>query len=285
MEVQRKASRAGGTDGFLDVWKFVHDRSGMPFADGKLEHLRQRVTRRMRQLGLRDYKDYLRRMVLASNDKEFRSLMGLITTNETSFFRDAGVLDSFVSNVLVPMAHENGSERGLRIWSAGCSTGEEPYTLSMLALDTLPSELAARVEIVATDISERALSAAWRGTYAPAAVRGLERKYIERYFEFSGDHYQVSADVRARVRFAYGNLMDDQLPTIVGPVDIIFCRNVMIYFSQRVRREVAARIEVTLNPGGYLILGSNETLHNVSDGFDAVYPDNILMYRKPGAAR
>lgn len=266
--------------GFLNVWKFVHDRSGLSFAEDRLEYLRQRIARRMRDLGLQDYEDYLQQLTFSHQDREFLKLMAELTVNETSFFREPRELEALQGSIVPKLLATRSPGEPIRLWSAGCSTGEEPYSVAMLLRELYRTAGAFKFEIVANDISKDALAAAERGRYAPARVRCLERRYLEQYFVRSDDQYEVTRMIRSYVTFQFGNLMDDHLPATVGPVDVILCRNVMIYFSQGVRRQVLRRLYSTLRQGGYLIVGHNESLHGLSEQFEPLYDNGALIYQK-----
>jgi len=280
MTTHEQTSLRQDAQGFLNVWKFVHDRSGMSFAEDKLEFLRTRIARRMKDIGAVGYADYLKHLTFSRGDREFLRLMDDLTINETSFFREPAELDALTNRVIPELLANRAPDDPIRFWSAGCSTGEEPYSLAMLLHELTRSIGPFEYEIAATDISEDALTAAQRGQYAAAVVFGMERRYLEQYFVLRDERFEVTSRLKSRVQFQFGNLMDDQLPAKIGPVDVVLCRNVMIYFSQGVRRQVIERLYSTLKPGGYLIVGHNETLHGVSEQFEHVYVDGVLIYRR-----
>jgi len=168
----------------------------------------------------------------------------------------------------------------LRIWSAGCSTGEEPYTLGIIVYETLKSLAGWNVEIIANDISEDVLHKARLGSYTGMTMRGVPAHLLSRYFIKSGDTYTVNADLKAVVKFSLINLNDPRKVALMTNMDVIFCRNVMIYFSDEVRKQIVRGFFNALTSGGYLYIGHSETLHGISKAFKLVYFKNALVYRK-----
>jgi chemotaxis protein methyltransferase CheR len=264
------------TRGFLDLWEHVHAKSGLAFAEGQLKFLSRRVQPRLLELGIKDYSAYLERV--REDEHELALLLDAVTVNDTAFNREPGPFRPFV-DLLVPTLLDR-LPRPLRVWSAGCATGEEPYTLGMLLLDRMGGDASKQVDLLATDISGRAVAQASCGIYRAAAVEQLPRAWRDSYFRPHADGYRVTDELRSLVRFEQGNLQQEQWPADTRDRDVIFCRNVMIYFSQGVRREVAARLHAALSPGGYLILGTRESLHDVGRQFTHQYVGNSLYYYK-----
>jgi chemotaxis protein methyltransferase CheR len=212
---------------------------------------------------------------------ELNALLDAVTVNDTAFWREPEPFAPFIDE-LVPALMKR-LPRSLRIWSAGCATGEEPYTLGMLLLDRLGPEAASRIDLLATDISRRALAEASRGIYRAAAVAQLPQTWRDSYFEPHSGSHRICEDLRALVRFEQGNLTEEDWPESRQNRDVIFCRNVMIYFSQGVRRKVAARLHGALSPGGCLILGAKESLHDLGPQYAHRYVDHSVIYFKPEA--
>jgi chemotaxis protein methyltransferase CheR len=268
---------------FRMIRDFIHERSGIYFAENKMYLVKNRLTKRMAELQMKSVKDYFYHVKYDVSMREFNTLMELVTTNETSFFRNEPQLLSFSDEVLPLLVQEKSRERGpknLRIWSAGCSSGEEPYTLAMIILDKLGNPAEWNIEIVANDISEQVLQKARVGEYAGITLRNVTPVMLQRFFVASGDSYRVRPEVKALVKFSHMNLNDPKKISILGNMDAIFCRNVMIYFSEEVRKQLVRGFYNILRPGGYLYIGHSETLHGISKAFKLVYFKNALVYQK-----
>src|SRR3972149_3690364 len=271
---------------FYALRDMIYKRSGIFFTDQEKYVLENRLLRHIEEGGFDDfekYVDFLRHDPL--RDKEFSSLFDLVTTKETSFFRDANQLQAFESVVLPPIvkeAEEKGCKK-LRIWSAPCSTGEEPYTLAMLLLNKFPKiqDSGWDIEIHGSDISECVLQSARRGEYNDYSIRNVPPPYLDRYFPKNGNgKYHVNPEVRGIVRLSHINLFDNLRLRIFRGMDIVFCRNVLIYFDEPAKKRVIANIYDCLSPGGYLFIGHAESLFNISRAFKLVNINNILFYQK-----
>lgn len=264
----------------------IYERSGILFPDQKKYILENRLLRRVEDSGFDDFEkyiDFLRHD--PSKDKEFSALFDIVTTNETSFFRDANQLHAFES-VVLPRIVKEVEEKGykkLRIWSAPCSTGEEPYTLAMLLLNRFPKIYNSGwdIEIHGSDISESVLNTARRGEYNDYSIRNVPPSYMDRYFTKNGSgKYHVKPEVRSMVRLSNINLFDDMRLRIFRGMNIVFCRNVLIYFDEAAKKKVIANIYDCLSPGGYLFIGHAESLFNISRAFKLVNINNIMLYQK-----
>jgi len=271
---------------FVLIRDYLHEKSGIYFAESKKYLVRNRLVKRMAELGLRTYRDYFYHVKYDTSLREFNQLMNVITTNETCFFRNEPQLMSFSDEVLPMLVDDKkrgSAPRSLRIWSAGCSTGEEPYTLAILILEKLASPAGRPVEIVANDISESVIQKARRGEYRGITLRNVPSRLLDRYFTKSNDVYRVNADVKSLVKFSHLNLSDSRKLSINSDFDVIFCRNVMIYFSDEVKRRLVRAFYNALRPGGYFYIGHSETLHGISKAFKLAYFKNALVYWKDGA--
>ena len=270
-------------DEFAMIRDFIHERSGIFFAENKMYLVKNRLQKRMEQLEIKTVRDYFYHVKYDNSQAEFSVLMDLITTNETSFYRNEPQLLSFSDEVLPVLIKDRSASRQktLRIWSAGCSTGEEPYTLAMIILERLRGQLAGwNIEILANDISEEVLQKARRGEYSGITLRNVRPELLARYFTQVGDVYRVNPEVKALVKFSYCNLNDPRKVSLMNGFDIVFCRNVMIYFSDEVKRQLVRSFFNSLQPGGYLYIGHSETLHGISKAFRLVYLKNALVYQK-----
>ena len=262
----------------------IYQTAGIFHPDNKLRLLLDRVGRRMKELkanSLREYHEHL--TVKPTRQAELVALLNEITIGETCFFRNQPQLDA-LRHIALPKILESKSKlpiRRLRIWSAGCSTGEEPYTLSMLLME----ETAVRLkdwtfEIQATDLNERSLEHAKNATYGTYSTRNLSPLYRQKYFATVGDQLQVQPTARTNITFSRLNLSDASRMTFMKSLDIIFCCNVLIYFDIASKRRVIQHFYNNLLPHGYLFLGHSESLYGVSDDFRLVHLPGATAYIK-----
>jgi chemotaxis protein methyltransferase CheR len=202
-----------------------------------------------------------------------------MTTNETSWFRDMHPFNALTTEILPDLAKRK--QTNIRIWSAACSTGQEPYSISISIHEYLkknPGALNKRVEIIATDLSPSVLEQAKSGRYEEIATsRGLSAERRDRFFIRKEDHWEVRPEISERIVFKAVNLMQNF--SGFGKFDVIFCRNVLIYFSTNLKKDVLARMAAALNPDGYLILGGSESMANYSDAFHMVRTSNTVVYK------
>ncbi|MFS8637213.1 MAG: protein-glutamate O-methyltransferase CheR [Gemmatimonadota bacterium] len=254
----------------------VHQVAGITIADGKEKMVQTRLARRVRTLGLSDFDAYLEHLERDTTGRELSELVDALTTNKTAFFREPQHF-AFLREAVLPELAARG--RPMSFWSAGCSSGEEAYTLAMVARDAVPSCDALGVRILATDISARMLRIAREAVYPESAVADVPEPYRSRYFRRvpgqATPMYRVGDEVRRMVRIARLNLLDHW--PMRGPFDVIFCRNVMIYFDHATQERLVRRFHSLLAPGGYLCVGHSESLGSLSHAFRFVRP---AIYRK-----
>ena len=214
---------------------------------------------------------------------EYEALLERLLTQETSFFRYPAVYEALQKKIL-PEVQERKvwhNPRTLRIWSAGCSTGEEPYSIAITVTDSLKFAEAWEIEILATDISRRALRHAERGLYAKRSLQHVEERHVDAHFESTKHGYQIRQRTRRMISFAQMNLAE---APYVGKLDCIFCMNVLMYFSEEHRLQILRRFYDALEPGGFFVLGHSETLSNLPMKFESVVLGDCRIYRKPVAA-
>lgn len=261
---------------FEKISQMVHRLCGICLPPGKEELVKTRLTKRLRALGLGGFTEYLEYVEGDASRQELATMIDLLTTNKTSFFREPQHFDFLCQHVLPDL---QTASRPIRLWSAGCSSGEEPYSLAMLLHEHLPDIERRDVRILATDISARMLTKAREAIYEEEAVSEVSPSLLRKYFVCVRTQptraYQVSDKVRALVRFARLNLMDAW--PMRGPFDAIFCRNVMIYFDNPTRQRLVQRYYELLRMGGYLFIGHSESLTALSHNFRYVQP---AVYRK-----
>lgn len=255
---------------FQRVRRMVYEQLGIALSDSKRQLVYGRLSRRLRALHLREFDTYLKR-VEGGDTEELQHFRNAITTNLTSFFRENHHFE-FLSRQLLPhLEFQNRASRRIRIWSAGCSTGEEPYSIAMVLMESA-AHLAQSwdVRILATDIDTNVLEHARRGVYNGERVEKLDPGRLLRWFdrEPEEDRYQVRDAIRQLVSFRDLNLISDW--PMKGPFDVIFCRNVVIYFDRETQRNIVGRMEGLQRPGDYLILGHSESLLDISTRYRLV---------------
>ena len=261
-------------------------RTGLSFAADARPSIERRLKERLAIVGVptfAEYYQYLRFNPRAS--AEWEEAIDLLTTNETYFFREDYQLRSFTSEVL-PMLHEQAqSRKRLTLWSAGCSTGEEAYTLAMLVLQSGLFDEGWEVKIFGSDISKRCIAAARRAVYGAASFRSTPPEAKRAYFIERSDGLHVAERVRSMVHFGQMNLLDSERTRLLGRIDAIFCRNVLIYFDPHARKRTIDMFHERLYQGGVLLLGHSESLLNVTTAFELLHLREDLVYRKPYGMR
>ncbi len=261
----------------------VYDYCGIFFQDDVSYMLERRLNPRLRKLEMTSFIEYYRYLRFHPQRRlEIEEIVELLTTNETYFFRESYQLKAFAEEILPELIERRGRQRRLRIWSAGCSSGEESYTIAMI-LREQPRLADWNLEVFGNDISRKMLQAARRGVYGKSSFRVIEPYYRDKYFTPADDKLRIDKSLRSITSFGQLNLLDDEMLQLVGQVDVIFCRNVLIYFDQSARRRVAQTFYDKLRRRGYLLLGHSESLMNITTDFELVYLKNDMVYRKPEA--
>src|SRR5512133_1357061 len=259
----------------------VHGHCGIHFRDDTKYLLERRLAPRLQALGLASFAEYHRFLRYdPGRAAELEEALDVITTNETYFYREPIQLGAFAQELLPDLARTLAPVRRLRLLSAGCSTGEEAYTLAVLVRESRLFE-GWGVEIAGADISRRCLAAARAGAYGEHAFRSPEAEHMRRWFRLRGGKWVVDDAIRGMVRFGRENLLEPEALASLAWLDAIFCRNVMIYFDLAARRRVLARFHEKLRDGGWLLLGHSESLLNVTADFEIVHLTRDLVYRKP----
>ena len=279
---QATASLSMSQAQFDRLRKIVYDRAGIHFQDSKKYVLESRLSRRLEELEFDSYDQYL--MFLTAGPyqmDEFQEMFNRITINETSFFRNEPQLDVFERVVLPKLLEQRASTKRLRVWSAACSSGEEPYTLAIQIQRSLGVRLSDwRVEILGTDISEKVLKVAQAGRYNHYAVRSMNAMVLQRYFKTEGSEYVLDPSIKSMVRFEKLNLKDTLSAKRFGKFDVIFCRNVLIYFDEAMRASCAKLYHDQLETDGTLFIGHSETLRNIDVPFKPLSSPQAFAYQK-----
>jgi chemotaxis protein methyltransferase CheR len=269
---------------FLAMRDFIYAKTGIYFAESKQYFLENRLARRLADVNINNYKDYVNLLQGPGGKEELKQLFIEITTNETSFWRNPPQIEAFQRIVLpeaIALAKAKGSSK-LRIWSAACSSGEEPYTIAMIcaeAKDTLLKGM--QVEIVATDISEKVLAQAKEGIYGSYTLRNLTPAQIGQHFKtLSQDSYEVKPELKQLVNLKHFNLVDYANYRMLGNFEVIFCRNVLIYFDEAVKIKVLKGFHEQLQAKGFLLVGHSESIHSFNIGFELMHFAKAMGYRK-----
>ncbi len=279
---QHPVAAARLTESELDqIRTLIEQRSAILFDSSRERFFSTRVRAHLAEKKLASGSELLG--LIRRSSIEYEALLEELLTQETSFFRYPAVFEALDKRILPEVEERKFWEnpRTLRIWSAGCSTGEEPYSIAITVLDALKFAEAWEVEILATDVSRRALRQAERGTYLKRTVEGLSPAQLENCFTAAKQGFQLRPRVRRMISFAQMNLAES---VYVGKFDCIFCMNVLMYFSEDRRLAILRRFYDALEPGGYFLLGHAETLSNVAVKFEPVVFGDCRLYRKPGAA-
>ncbi len=267
-----------------DVFRLLRDaiykRTGMWFSDSSKYLLQKRLSPRARELNFDSFQKYFYFLQYDPRaDTEFDQIYDLVTTNETYFFREPAQLAAFTEEI-VPDILTRKPVKKIRIWSAGCSSGEEPYSIAMLLREAGWYEKAA-FEIFASDINQAVLAKARRGQYRENAFRATEPSLRERYFTREADNsWRISDEIRNRISFGRLNLYDESRVSLLGHLDVVFCRNVIIYFDDASKRIVVTNFYNRLAEGGYLLLGHSESLISLSTQFKLRHLKNDMVYQK-----
>ena len=266
---------------FEEIASFVHRVCGIDLRSDKRALVRARLTKRMRELGLPGFTEYLGYLKRDRGGGELTAMLDAVSTNVTGFFRGQDHFDYLQEEVLPRLIRgRGGAGRSIRMWSAGCSSGEEPYSLAITLCEAIPQHRLWDIKILATDLSSQVLARAKMGVYPEERLSGVSPRARSRYFRpvdgSTEGQYRTAVDLRDMITFARLNLMGSW--PMQGPFDAIFCRNVMIYFDQAVRTKLVQRFWELLAPGGPLFIGHSETLTGINHQFQHVQP---AVYQKP----
>jgi chemotaxis protein methyltransferase CheR len=269
---------------FLQLRDFIYAQSGIFIGENRKYLIENRLASRLKQLNLKSYSEYYNFLRFDANKRaELVKLFEVVTTNETSFFRNPPQLQIFQEVVLkgtTDLLRKNNRKK-LRIWSAGCSTGEEPYTIAIILHELLRQELLTwDIKITANDLSEAVLASARRGVYNEYTLRTTPKEIIGKYFIKDGVNYKVDPKLKHLVSFGQINLNDRMQIARVERSHIVFCRNVIIYFDDDMKRRVIGAFYDNLLPGGTLLIGHSESLHNISRAFKPEHHKGTIVYRR-----
>jgi chemotaxis protein methyltransferase CheR len=253
---------------FSQFCSIIYERSGISLGDKKEALVAARVGKRTRQLGLDTVDEYLRYVQNDQDGDEIIQLLDAISTNVTYFFRESDHFDLISQSFREWLCQ---GKRTFRFWSAGCSSGEEPYSIAITLLETLRERYLPDIRILATDLSTKVLTAASAGIYDSNKVKNIPDILLGKYFNSINNEYRINDTVRSLITFSRLNLSVIPFP-MSGPMDMILCRNVMIYFDQPFRKKLISEYHRLLRPGGYLLVGHSESLTGLVNGFKTIAP-------------
>ncbi|MEM1166744.1 MAG: protein-glutamate O-methyltransferase CheR [Planctomycetota bacterium] len=267
---------------FEQLRDIIYERAGISFQTSKKYVLESRLARRLEELQMESFTEYVAFLTMGPYQmEEFQEMFNRITINETSFFRNSPQLDVFENVVLPQVLEANQSTKRLRVWSAACSSGEEPYTMAIQIHRTLGVRLSDwRVEILGTDISEKVLLQAATGEYSSFSFRSVDPLITQRYFKESGGVYTLDPTIKQMVNFETLNLKDTMAARRHGRWDVIFCRNVMIYFDDDMRQRVVSMFNEQLNDHGTLFIGHSESLRGMDVPLEPMPVPQAFAYTK-----
>lgn len=261
---------------FKQLRDLIYEKCGIFISDSKKYFIENRLARRLQENGLSSFEDYLYLIQYKANGKELDQLFDAITTNETFFFRESHQTDLFI-DVIVPKVIEQNGKKEISVWSAACSTGDEPYTLAMLLKE---KQVAIRSEVSASDISKGVIESAKRGVYNSYSVRNVPEAYLKKYFTAHGQTFELASSIKSMVTFQQLNLTDEKKMRSMSGKDVIFCRNVLIYFDDKAKQKVISLLYNSLKPKGFFFTGASESLHSITRAFRPIVMNKVIVYQK-----
>lgn len=265
-------------DEFVELKDIIYKNAAISFADSKKYLLENRLSKRLQELNFTSFKDYIYYLKYdAKKREEMEVLLNQVTINETYFLRERAQMDHMIKTIIPELL--NSGKRSVRIWSAACSSGEEPYSLAIL-LNEASLFAKANIEILATDINTEVLNIAQQGLYRTISFRGVPPMIQDKYFSKDGFAFKLDPNIMNKVKFFQGNLLNPMMSVKVGRLDIIFCRNVLIYFDIPAKQKVIELFHKSLGMPGTLYLGHSETLNKISESFRMENFGGGIIYKK-----
>jgi chemotaxis protein methyltransferase CheR len=262
---------------FTQLADLIKEKTGINIPPTKKYLVENRLFKILEDYNLKSFDEYLYMLKYNSNGEVQNRLFDAITTNETYFFREPMQFDVFMDHIVPKIIESKGGSKHLRIWNAACSSGEEPYTLSMMLKERRPDIMA---EIHGTDISRKVIDSATNGQFSSYSIRNVPEPYMSKYFTQQGDTYALDSKIKNSVRFRMHNLLTCHRSSETSNLDLAFCRNVLIYFDNKTKQQAVSCLYDSLRPGGFLIIGSSESLHNVTRAFKPVTINRVIIYEK-----
>lgn len=267
---------------FQKFREFFYRKTGIQFDDTKRYFVDKRLVERIELTGADNFRQYFVGLRFEADGKEMQALVNAMTVNETYFFREQYQFECLVNSIMDEVASRRKPGQRIRIWSIPSSTGEEPYSIAIYLLERWPQINQYDVEILSSDIDTQVLEAAHRGIYSPRSVANLPKAYLAKYFtELKDGNWQLSTDVTDAVEFSRVNLSDINDTRRFRDIDVIFCRNLLIYFDDISRRVAAEAMFDALRPGGFVCLGHSESMSRISSLFAVRRFPDAMVYQKP----
>jgi len=270
---------------FIKVRNIIYEKAGLFFETKKIYFVSKRLEKRLEELQINDVGTYINLLKFEDrNGEELQKLINQLTTNETYFFREMLQIEAFLNYCLPEVANlkKARNQKRLKIWSAGCSSGEEPYTLAILLKERFPEFSLFEIEILGTDIDTDILKHAQEAHYNERAVKDVPPDLLKKYFSLNTNGlYKLDEKIKNMVKFAHLNLFDHQKMRLLREIDFIFCRNVLIYFDDLSRKSVMANFYDSLNPGGYIYLGHAESVSRINSAFQIKRVGDYIVHQKP----
>lgn len=271
-----------GSEEFTQFCEFLREQTGLSYTEAKRYYVDRRVARRMEAVGAATFRDYLNLLRFQSSGEELQLLVNQMTVNETYFFREKYQFDCLVNHVLDEVVQRRRPDRPVRIWSAGCSTGEEPYSIAIMLLEQWGRVDEFEVELYASDIDSTVLDRARAGFYEERSVQPLPPHLLAKYFrQVEPGRWQIIEELRESIDFSRVNIVDPREVGAFRDIDVVFCRNLLIYFDDLGRREAAAMFYEALAPSGFICLGHSESMGRMSSLFTPRRFPEAILYQKP----
>lgn len=266
---------------FLKFRDYFYRKTGIHFDDSKRYFVDKRLVERIEATGAEDFRSWFIALRFEASGDELQHLVNAMTVNETYFFREAYQFDCMVNDLMNDIAKRKRRGERIRIWSIPSSTGEEPYTIAIYLLEQWKLINDYEVEILSSDIDTKVLDTAQRGLYSQRSVSQMPKAYLDKYFTKRGDEYAISRDLVSAVEFSRVNLSDPADTRRFRDIDLIFCRNLLIYFDDLSRRVAAEAMFDALTPGGFVCLGHSESMSRITSVFTPRRFSDALVYQKP----
>jgi len=279
------ATKAITQEDFLKFREFFYRKTGIQFEDSKRYFVDKRLIERIEATDSGNFRNYFITLRFETSGEEIQTLTNLMTVNETYFFREEYQFKCLVTSILPEITMRKKSHGPIRIWSVPSSSGEEPYSIAMYLLEYWPGISQWDVEIISSDIDTKIIAQARCGFYSPRSVQNLPNNLLAKYFRQSGDGYQMTEDLREAVEFTKVNLMKPADVRGYRGFDVIFCRNLLIYFDDLSRRQAADTFFDALNPGGFLCLGHSESMSRISSLYQVRKFADAVVYQKSREAQ
>ncbi|KAF2955199.1 protein-glutamate O-methyltransferase CheR [Marinitoga sp. 38H-ov] len=267
-------------ESYKKIRDYIYEKTGIYIEEKRLYFFKNRVFRRMKKIGIDDPDTYYNFLVNGEySENELVKLISEITVNETYFFREFPQLKSFAEYALKDVISRKNNKT-IKVLSAGCASGEEPYTLSIILEEMLDGEFNYKID--AFDIDPIMILKAKAGIYNDYAVRDVPKEYLNKYFEKDKENYKIKDIIKNKVNIFNLNLIEDNTyEKLDDNYDFIFCRNVFIYFSDEIRKKIITKFYTILNEGGYIFLGHSESINRITNAFKVVKANDFILYQKP----